>query len=128
MLGIKNGRQLQLDNTGGDPLTEQRQAQHVPTVEEAAAAVLEQQRLGWRHARYERDWPRSLRAYAFPRIGAMPVSDVTTAVVLAILTPIWHDKPETARRVRQRIGAVMKWAVARGLPPLRGKLFLSSSL
>ena len=117
MLGIKNGRQLQLDNTGGDPLTEQRQAQHVPTVEEAAAAVLEQQRLGWRHARYERDWPRSLRAYAFPRIGAMPVSDVTTADVLAILTPIWHDKPETVRRVRQRIGAVMKWAVAMGYRP-----------
>ncbi len=57
---------------GGDPLTEKRHAQHVPTVEEAAAAVLEQQRSGWRHARYERDWPRSLRAYAFPRIGAMP--------------------------------------------------------
>ena len=102
---------------GGDPLTEKRHAQHVPTVGEAAAAVLEQQRSGWRHARYERDWPRSLRAYAFPRIGAMPVSDVTTADVLAILTPIWHDKPETARRVRQRIGAVMKWAVAMGYRP-----------
>ena len=63
------------------------------------------------------DWPRSLRAYAFPRIGAVPVSDVTTADVLAILTPIWHDKPETARRVRQRIGAVMKWAVAMGYRP-----------
>ena len=97
---------------GGDPLTEQRHAQHVPTVEEAAAVVLEQQRPGWRHARYEQDWPRSLRAYAFPRIGAVPVSDMTTADVLAILTPIWHDKPETARRVRQRIGAVMKWALA----------------
>ena len=36
---------------------------------------------------------------------------------LAILTPIWHDKPETARRVRQRIGAVMKWAVAMGYRP-----------
>ena len=47
----------------------------------------------------------------------MPVSDVTTADVLAILTPIWHDKPETARRVRQRIGAVMKWAVAMGYRP-----------
>ena len=58
----------------------------------------------------------------------MPVSEVTTADVLAILTPIWHDKPETARRVRQRIGAVMKWAVAMGLPPLRSKLFLPSSL
>ena len=102
---------------GGDPLTVQRHAPHVPTVEEAAAAVLEQQRLGWRHARYERDWPRSLRAYAFPRIGAVAVSEVTTADVLAILTPIWHDKPETARRVRQRIGAVMKWAVAMGYRP-----------
>ena len=102
---------------GGDPLTKQRHAQHVPTVEEAAAVVLEQQRPSWRHARYARDWPRSLRAYAFPRIGAVPVSDVTTADVLAILTPIWHDKPETARRVRQRIGAVMKWAVAMGYRP-----------
>ena len=63
------------------------------------------------------DWPRSLRAYAFPRIGAVAVSEVTTADVLAILTPIWHDKPETARRVRQRIGAVMKWAVAMGYRP-----------
>ena len=47
----------------------------------------------------------------------MPASEVTTADVLAILTPIWHDKPETARRVRQRIGAVMKWAIAMGYRP-----------
>ena len=100
--------------SGGDPLAEKRHGQGVPTVEEAAAAVLEQQRPGWRNAKHARDWPRSLRAYAFPRIGAVSVSEVTTADVLAILTPIWHDKPETARRVRQRIGAVMKWAVAMG--------------
>ena len=102
---------------GGDPLAEKRHGQGVPTVEEAAAAVLAQQRPGWRNAKHVRDWPRSLRAYAFPRIGAMPVSDVTTADVLAILTPIWHDKAETARRVRQRIGAVMKWAVAMDYRP-----------
>ena len=102
---------------GGDPLAEQRQVQHVPTVEEAAAVVLEQQRPGWRNAKHARDWPRSLRAYVFPRIGALPVSAVTTADVLAILTPIWHDKPQTARRVRQRIGAVMKWAVVMGYRP-----------
>ena len=79
--------------------------------------MLEQQRPGWLNAKHARDWPRSLRAYAFPRIGALPVSEVTTAEVLAILTPIWYDKPETARRVRQRIGAVMKWAVAMGYRP-----------
>ena len=31
---------------------------------------------------------------------------------MQILTPIWHEKLETARRVRQRISSVMKWAVA----------------
>ena len=62
-------------------------------------------------------WPRSLRAYAFPRIGAVPVSDVTTADVLATPTPIWHDKPETARRVRQRIGALLhESSRARAMP------------
>ena len=73
-----------------------------------------QQRPGWRNARCGQAWPRSLRAYAFPRIGAVPVSEVTTADVLAVLAPIWHDQPEIARRVRQRIGAVMKWTVAMG--------------
>ena len=87
---------------GGDPRAEKRHGQGAATVEEAAAEVLEQQRPGWRNAKHARDWPRSLRAYAFPRIGAMPVSEVTTADVLAVLTPIGHDKPETARRVRQR--------------------------
>lgn len=39
---------------------------------------------------------------------------ITTVDGLAVVTPIWHEKPETARLVRQRIGAVMKWAVAQG--------------
>ena len=43
-------------------------------------------------ARCGQVWPRSLRAYAFPRIGAVPVSEVTTADVLAVLTQIWHRK------------------------------------
>ena len=33
---------------------------------------------------------------------------------MTVLLPIWHDKRETARRVRQRIGAIMKWAIAHG--------------
>ena len=70
---------------GGDPLAEKRHGQGVPTVEEAAAVVLEQQRPGWRNAKHARDWPRSLRAYAFPRIGALPVSEVTTAEVLGLI-------------------------------------------
>ena len=53
-----------------------------------------------------------LETYASPRIGRMPVSDVTSADMLEILTPIWHVKATMARRVRQRIRAVMEWAIA----------------
>ena len=31
-----------------------------------------------------------------------------------MLLPIWNEKRVTARRVRQRVGAVMRWAVDRG--------------
>ena len=50
----------------------------------------------------------------FPRLGKRPVDSIASADVLAVLTPIWHDVPETAKRIRQRIGTVMDWAVAQG--------------
>ena len=46
----------------GDPLTEKRHDHGVPTVEEAAAVVLEQPRPGWRNAKHARDWPRTVCA------------------------------------------------------------------
>ena len=49
-----------------------------------------------------------------PKLGRKRVDRITTADVMAVLLPIWSTKRETARRVRQRIGAVMKWAVAQG--------------
>ena len=105
-----------LARSGGDPLSEKRKAQHMPTFEEAAARVIEIHRPSWKTGgKSAAQWESSLRDYVFPRIGSRLVSQVTTADVLEILTPTWHAKPETARRVRQRIGAVMKWAVAQGL-------------
>ncbi len=96
---------------GGDPLADKRHRQGTPTFEEAARQVWEQQRAGWRNQKTVQGWIASLRNYAFPHIGGLPVGAVTMRDVLGILTPIWHAKPDTARLVRQRIGAVMKWAV-----------------
>ena len=48
------------------------------------------------------------------RLGRKRVDQIATADVMAVLIPHWHTKTETMRRVRQRIGAVMKWAVAQG--------------
>ena len=70
--------------------------------------------LGPDRAKYAAQWETTLSQYAFPRLGDQFVQTITTADGLAVVTPIWHQKPETARRVRQRIGAVMQWAVAQG--------------
>ncbi len=101
-----------LARQGGDPLAEKRRSQAVPTFAEAAMRVLEQKRDGWRNPRHPREWISSLRRFAFPRIGKVPVCEVTSADVLEILTPIWHQQAPTARRVRQRLRAVLEWAVA----------------
>ena len=101
-----------LARSGGDPLAEKRRARTTPTFTDAAARVLEQKLAGWRNPKHALDWPASLERYVFPTIGQRRVSEVTSADVLQILGPIWHEKPETARRVRQRISAVMQWAVA----------------
>ncbi|MYD13387.1 MAG: tyrosine-type recombinase/integrase [Gemmatimonadetes bacterium] len=87
----------------------------VPTVREMLDEVIEVHRGGWRHPeRHAQTWRRSMRTYAFPRIGDMPVSEVTPSHVLDCLLPVWQTKPTAARQVRQRIGTVMKLAVARG--------------
>ena len=101
-----------LARQGGDPLLEKRRTQGIPTFAEAATRVLEQKRAGWRNRKHAREWLSSLRRLAFPRIGKVPVSEVSSADVLEILTPIWHRKAETARRVRLRLRAVLEWAVA----------------
>ena len=87
----------------------------VPTFAEAAEKVIAIHRESWRPgSKSEAQWRASLRDYALPRLESKPVDQVTTSDVLAVLVPIWSGKRETARRVRQRIGAVMKWAVAEG--------------
>lgn len=59
-------------------------------------------------------WRSTLETYVFPSIGARPVADITAAEVIDILKPIWNDKPETAKRVLQRMRVVFDAAIVRG--------------
>ena len=103
-----------LARSGGDPLAEKRRAEGIPTFAEAARRVVEQKSAGWRNPKSATNWLRSLDAYVFPRIGKVPISEVTSADALEILTPIWHLKAETARAVRHRMRAVLEWSIAMG--------------
>ena len=106
-----------LARRGGDPLA-LRAGRHVPTFAEAADKVIAIHAAGWRDGgKSEKQWRASIRDYAMPRLGRMRVDQIGPQDVMTVLLPIWSEKRETARRVRQRIGAVMKWAVAEGHRP-----------
>ena len=96
---------------GRDPLADKRRAK-MPTFAEAAVKVHEANLPRWRNGKHTQQWLATLELYAFPVIGAMRVDRIERRDVLSILTPIWAAKPETARRVRQRIRTVLKWAQA----------------
>lgn len=68
----------------------------------------------WSNGKHVDQWINSLRDHAFPIIGDKAVSEITTADVLKVLSKIWTSKPETARRLRQRIRTILEWSRAAG--------------
>ncbi len=99
---------------GIDPIAEHRKREGIPTFRVAAAKVFAEQQKGWRNAKHRGQWLSTLEAYAFPKFGDVAVSEITGPEVRDALVAIWLEKPETARRVRQRIVTVIDWAVGKG--------------
>src|SRR5437764_9463860 len=85
------------------------------TFAKCAEKYIEAHRKGWRNAKHAQQWKNTLKTYAEKLIGALAVQAIDTALVLRVLEPIWHTKPETAGRVRGRIESILDWATARGL-------------
>ena len=89
----------------------------VPTFAEAAEKVLAIHAEGWRDQRTAAIWRSSLERLAYPIFGSRPVDQITTGDVLTVIAPLWIAKRATATKVKNRIGAVMSWAVAQGYRP-----------
>jgi integrase len=112
----------QLVDQGIDPI-EQRKTQRAEakaetvkamTFAQAADAFFADNKSAWRSAVHAQQWENSLRDYALPTLGALPVAAIETAHVVTVLRPIWSDKNVTAARVRGRIEVVLNWAKAHG--------------
>ena len=99
---------------GGNPLVQRRSASLIPCFEDAAVRVHAMHAPTWKNPKHAAQFISTLSTYAFPFIGQKSVSSIDSSDILAILTPIWVDKNETATRIKQRIGAVLKWAIAQG--------------
>lgn len=86
----------------------------VPTFQEFAQQVHIERLPTWKNAKHGQQWINTLRDYAFPKIGGMPIDSIGQPEVLMCLSPIWTSKHETARRLSQRIKTVLDVARAKG--------------
>ena len=82
--------------------------------EKAALACFETKQAEWKNGKQQDQWINTLTTYAFPIIGSIPVTDIEARHVVQCLKPIWLTKKETAKRVRQRMDTVLRWAKAMG--------------
>lgn len=100
---------------GVDPLEAKRKAgEHIPTFRDAAKAVHTEHKPSWRNGKHGAQWLATLESYAFPHFGELRVDQLDSSHVRDALAEIWLTKPETARRVRQRIGTVLDYAHGKG--------------
>jgi integrase len=100
---------------GIDPVAEKKKEKIViPTFRAAAEQVHAEHKASWKNGKHQVQWITTLETYAYPFIGDRLVNDIEGPQIRKALLPIWLSKPETARRVRQRIGAVLDWAYVNG--------------
>jgi len=99
---------------GRDPVLERRAREaSAVTFRQAFDSYFELKARSIGNAKHLAQWRSTMEAYVFPVIGGRPVADITSGEVIAILEPIWHAKAETAKRVLQRIRAVIDAAILR---------------
>ena len=106
---------------GKDPIEERKKEQikvqlkqtRNMTFKEIAEACIAAKAPEWKSAKHSQQWNNSLEAHAFPILGEMPISDISTDLILKVLEPIWITKAETASRIRQRIETIWDYGKAR---------------
>jgi len=111
-----------LRDEGIDPIEARRaerasvalEAARVMTFDQCRDAFIAAKQAGWRNVKHASQWRNTLTTYVTPVFGKVSVGAIDTALVTKALQPLWTRKPETARRVRGRIEAILDWAKACG--------------
>ena len=107
-------RLRRMARAGGDPqAARRREHRRVPTFEEAARRVHADHAAGFRNEKHRKQWLSSLTP-VFVAFGGRPVSDLASGDLLAALSPQWLARPETSRRVLQRVKLVLDWCRVQG--------------
>jgi integrase len=119
---LKHRRTVKVQKT--DPLEARRQAEAARAAEErrrmifrnVAEDYIKGHEAGW-SAKSLAAWQMTLREYAYPEIGDMPVSEIDTPAVLRVVKPLWDSKRETASRLCARLKMIIDAARVGGFIP-----------
>ena len=104
-----------LARQGINPLDEKRR--ELLTFHEATQRVYQELLPTWRSPKHGKLWLSSFENHVFPKIGNWKIETIGTAEVLSVLTPIWTETNDTARRMKQRLALVFDWAKGHGHYP-----------
>lgn len=88
-------------------------AGRVVTFGQAADALLKALEPSFENPKHRQQWRNTLTDYC-KVIWDKPVADVDTSDVVGVLTPIWHEIPETAKRLRGRMERVLDASRVKG--------------
>jgi integrase len=107
---------------GIDPLEVKRAGKMAERLDKAKAMTfahcateyVQEHKAQWKGPKHVKLWNGSLKKYALPVIGGLPVSAIDTALVLKVLKPIWQTKTKTAVDIRSRIELILNWAKING--------------
>jgi integrase len=113
--------QRKLRRTGRDPIETQSAeklarraaAAKTRTFADAAEAYIRAQETGWT-AKHAREWRSTIGKYVNPTFGELSVAAVDTGLIRRALDPLWQQRPETARRLLDRIRVILDAAAAAG--------------
>ncbi len=95
---------------GLDPVIERRKSKKkVVTFDECMRAVHAANVPTW-SPKYAMQWLNIVSKHASPKLGSRSMEGITSADIVAVLSPIWVEKAETARRVKQRLSVIFDWA------------------
>ena len=80
------------------------------TFKKCAEDYLKAHSASWGSLRHAEIWHSSIKRYADPVLGSMPVNIIERSHIMRVLDPIWREKTETAKKLRGRIESVLDWA------------------
>ena len=96
---------------GVNPKSQKTKVSLVPTFAQLAEEFIPIKQKSLSNAKHREQWRSTIDRYVLPKIGRLPVKEISVQQIERLLSPIWEDKTETASRVRGRIEAILDYAI-----------------